>query len=165
MRVLETVEQHRRRKRRVLAITLVLSLGALASAAGWWLIRPGRAVHEVLGVAVPDGCRQLHEERAGEEDAPHFRAVYLSSTWPVEDVEALFEPLAVERRQDSRRYLLEDGTEVFVAPPRDVPATRMSPIQPVSDGVPLGTRSWIVISHGTPPASTWTVSVPPVGES
>ncbi|HJL19572.1 MAG TPA: hypothetical protein RMH99_28170 [Sandaracinaceae bacterium LLY-WYZ-13_1] len=165
MKVYETVEQHRRRKRRRLATVLLLSLGALAAAFVWWLARPGRPVQRALGVSVPEGSRQLHDERATADADASFDAVYLSSTLSVAEATARFSSIAAEANDETRRYVLPDGTEVVVAPPHEIPATRLSPIHPVADEVPLGTRSWIVISRGTPPASTWTVSVPPLGES
>lgn len=165
MQIFQPVEHHRRRTRRVLTTALALSVGLLGSSTTWWLARPGQPVDHALGVAVPDGSRQLHEEHSDGDPEQAYMAVYLSSALPVGELMERFDAIAVESRIESRRYQLADGTEIFIAPPRDIPATRLSPIHPVSDGVPLGTRAWIVISHGRPPDSTWSVSVPPYGES
>ena len=147
----------------MVGVALAWSLTVLLFATGWWLMRPGRSVEEALGVPLPDGSRQLHEERAPTDEP--FTAVYLTSTLSVSDAMDRFASIAVEANAEARRFVLRDGTEVVVAPPQDVPATRLTPIHPVSEGVPLGTRCWIVISRGRPPASTWAVSVPPYGES
>ena len=163
MQVLRTIEEHQRWTRRVLLVALGWSVAVLSIAGAWWLARPGRSVDEALGVTLPGGTRQLHEEHI-DADRP-FAAVYLTSSASVSETMDRFEAIADETNRENRRFVLPDGAEVFVSPPQDVPATQLTPIHPVSDGVPLGTRSWIVISRGSPPASTWAVSVPPFGES
>jgi hypothetical protein len=159
--VLRTVAETRRERGLVLFATGFLTLLVGWMGLGWWLGRPGEPVDRALGVELPPGSRQVHAEHADvNPDAP-FTAVYVTSAWTVAEAVERFEALAVEHHESARRFVLPDGTVVVVARPDDVPATRLSPIHPVRDDVPLGTRSWIVISRGTPPAATWSAAVPP----
>lgn len=165
MRVLRPVRNLRRPRRRLLLSALALALGSWTAACAWWVARPGEPVETALGVSVPEGSRQLHaEEMALEAEAP-FSAVYLSSALSVNDAMAYYASIATETDEATRRFVMPDGSIVEIAPARDVPATRLGPIHPVSDGVPLGTRSWIIVVRGAPPASTGVVAVPPLGES
>lgn len=166
MRVLRTVEQVRRKRRRLLGGTFLLLTVLLAAPFTWWIVRPGEPVESALGVALPPGTRLVYSERMDTEPGPApFVALYLASTLTVDALEARFEAIADRPHRSSRRFVLSDGTVVVVAPPYDVPATQLSPIHAVTEGVPLGTRSWIILSHGTPPTSTTSIAVPPMGES
>jgi hypothetical protein len=164
--VLPTVAQTRRERAIVLFAAGFLALVFGWVGLAWWLGRPGEPIEHALGVELPHGSRRVHAEHAEvDPDAP-FAAVYVSSTWSVREAVARFAAIAVEHHESAQRFILRDGTMVLVARPEDVPATRIGPIQPVTEGVPLGTRSWIVITRGTPPAATWSAAVPPhLGES
>ena len=193
MQVLRTVQQHRRLARRTLALSLAASMGFVAAGLGWWLGRPGVPVTEAYGLTLPPGTRLVFEEHgpapepvvappahvlahsraealAADDDKPPLRpieyaAMYLAAAVPLDVTQAQVEGIRGVTPLGGRRYRLPDGLEVALAPARDVPATRLAPVEPVSDGVPLGTRSWIIVSRGEAPASTGTVSVPPYGES
>lgn len=143
---------------------LALALGSWTAACAWWIARPGEPVESALGVSVPDGTRRLHGEEMTIDDETSFTAVYLSSALSVADAMAYYAAMAEHADEETRRFLMPDGTIVEIAPARDVPATRLGPIHTVSDGVPLGTRSWIMVFRGAPPASTGVVAVPPLGE-
>jgi hypothetical protein len=119
-----------------------------------------------LGVSLPSGSRRVHEEQVTvDADAP-YRAIYVSTTLSVDDAIDRFAKIATEGDRDARRFVLPNGTSVVITAPDDVPATRLMPIQPVTEGTPLGTGAWIVLSRGTPPEATWTTAVPPdFGES
>ena len=162
--ILSTVEQHRRRARRQLAAALALSLTFIGVAFAFSLARPGAPVDSALGLEMPSGTRVIREEHAASPRAA-FGAMYLSSTLPVDTAVARFGALPGVLTHGERRFLLPDGRQVVVAPAREIPATQLGPIEPVYEGVPLGTRSWIIVSRGAPPDSTGVVSVPPLGES
>lgn len=193
MQVLRTVQQHRRLARRTLTLSLAASMGFVAAAFGWWLGRPGVTVTEAYGLTLPPGTRLVLEEHgpanepgvsstapvlahshaahavsAADKPVPRpieYAAMYLAAAVPLDVAQAQIERIRGVTPLGGRRYRLPDGLHVALAPARDVPATRLAPVEPVSDGVPLGTRSWIIVSRGVAPASTGTVSVPPYGES
>lgn len=166
MRVLPSVKESRRHRAILLVSASLLALTFVSAAAGWWIGRPGAPVDRALGVQLPPGSRAIHREHAAiDEDAP-YAAMYISATWTLEEAVDHFSGLAGVRDPSARRFVLEDGTTILIAPADDVPATRLMPIRPVSEGVPLGTGSWIVVTRGRPPAATWTAAVPPdLGES
>lgn len=166
MQVLRTVAETRREQAVLLFATgfLALAFGWLGFA--WWLGRPGEPIQHALGVDLPIGSRQIHVEEADTDPRAPFAAVYVSTTWSVDEAVERFAAIAAEHHESARRFILPDGTVVVVARPDDIPATRLLPIQPIADSVPLGTRSWVVLTRGTPPAATWSAAVPPhVGES
>lgn len=165
MEVLRTVEETKRERAMVLLASGALAFFFAWASFAWWVGRPGEPVERALGVELPPGSRQVHEEHVEvDPDAP-YDAVYVSATWTVDEAIARFERLAKDSNLDARRFVMPDGTMVTVLRPDEVPATRLLPIHPVSDGVPLGTRSWIVVTRGIPPAATWTAAVPPNLES
>ncbi len=166
MEVLRTFEETRRRRTAMLLASAVTATLFAWSGFAWWLTRPGQPVDEALGVELPSGSRRIYEERVAVDSAAPFHAVYLSTTWSVDEAVAHFVSIANQVDPNARRYHLNDGTIVTIAPPEDVPATSLMPIQPVTEGIPLGTRCWIVLSRGVPPSATLFTAVPPdLGES
>lgn len=166
MRVLRTVEEARRERALLLVGSGFLALVFAWMGFAWWIGRPGEPIEAALGVDMPRGARQVHIEHAATDPAAPFDAVYVSATETVDQAVRRFERLAVSRNAEARRFVMADGTMVTVAPPDEVPATRLLPIHPIADSVPLGTRSWIIVVRGTPPAGTWSAAVPPeLGES
>lgn len=161
MEVLRTVEETRRRRAWTLVLTGALTLLVAALSVAFWLGRPGEPVEHALGVALPPGSRLVHHEHVEVDPASPYQAVYVSATWTVDEAVARFQTLASESHAEARRFVMPDGTMITVLRPDEVPATRLPPIHPVSDRVPLGTRSWIVVTRGIPPAGTWTAAVPP----
>jgi hypothetical protein len=160
MRVLPSVEETKRHRAMLLVSSALLSLTFVVVAAIWWVSRPGAPVDEALGVALPPGSRAIHRERIEAEDEAPYAAMYISATWSISEAAEHFSRLSGEDDPGARRFMLEDGTTVVIAPADDVPATRLMPIHPVSEGVPLGTGSWIIVTRGTPPAATWSAAVP-----
>src|SRR5688500_16364779 len=132
MRVLPPIRETRRRRALLIVSSALLASTFLTAAAAWWIGRPGAPVDQALGVALPPGSRAIHREAMEvDEDAP-YAAMYISATWSLEDAVDHFSGLTGERDPSTRRFLLEDGTTVMVAPAEDVPATRLMPIHPVS---------------------------------
>ncbi len=165
MRVLRTIEDARRERVMMLFASGFLALFFGWMGLAWWLGRPGEPVENAFGIEMPPGSRQVYREHVASDPDSPFEAVYVSATWTVGEAVQRFARIAAHKDMDARRYVMRDGTMVFVSPAGDVPATHVAPIRPVSDGVPLGTRSWIVIVKGTPPTTTWTAAVPPNLES
>lgn len=165
MRVLRTVEETRREHAIVLFASGFLALVFAWMGFAWWIGRPGQAVDQALGVELPPGSRQVHVEHADTDPDSPFDAVYVSATWSVNEAVARFARTAKHRDMEARRFLMRNGAMVVVSPASDVPATQLAPIHPITDGVPLGTRSWIIVVRGTPPTTTWTAAVPPDLES
>lgn len=166
MRVLKTVKETKRQRAMLLVSSSLLALACLSAAFGWWIGRRGAPVDRALGVELPPGSRAIHREHVSVHDDAPYAAVYVSTTWSLDDAVAHFSRASGERDPSARRFVLADGTTVTVAPADDVPATRLMPIRPVADAVPLGTGSWIVVMRGQPPAATWTAAVPAdLGES
>lgn len=161
MRVLRTVAEVRREQALLLFGTGFLALALGWTGLAWWLARPGQLVERALGLELPAGSRLVHSEWAEVDPESPFAAVYVSTTWTVDEAVARLTPLATEHHPAARRFLMSDGAMVVVARPEDVPATRLLPIHPVTPSAPLGTRAWIVVSRGTPPAATWSAAVPP----
>lgn len=166
MQVLRTVEETRRERALLFVGSGFLALVFAWMGFAWWVGRPGEPVDAALGVELPPGSRRVHTEHAEVDPRAPFDAIYVSATWTVDESVGRFARLATERNDNARRFVMADGTMVTVAPPDDVPATRLLPIHPIAEGVPLGTRSWIIVTRGTPPAGTWSAAVPPgLGES
>jgi hypothetical protein len=165
MRVLRTVEDARRERAIMLFASGFLALVFAWMGLAWWLGRPGQPIDEALGVEVPPGSRQVYTEHVDSDPESPYEAVYVSATWTVNEAVTRFARSAAHRDLEARRFVMRDGTMIFVSPASDVPATHVTPIRPIREDVPLGTRSWIVIVRGTPPATTWTAAVPPNLES
>jgi hypothetical protein len=165
MDVLRTVDETRRERAMVLLASGLLAFLFAWAAFAWWVGRPGASVERALGVSLPAGSRQVHEEHVEvDPDAP-YDAVYVSATWTVDEAVERLAAIATDSNVEARRFEMRDGTLVTVLRPDEIPATRLLPIQPVTEGVPLGTRSWIIVTRGTPPAATWSAAVPPNLES
>ncbi len=165
MRVLKTVEDAKRERLVMLFGAGFLALAFSWMALGWWLGRPGEPIESALGVPVPAGSREVYTEHVAADPRAPYDAVYVSATWSVREAIDRMSDRAEHTDLDSRRFTMRDGTMVVVSPAGDVPSTHTLPIHPVTDGVPLGTRSWIVVEHGTPPTTTSTAAVPPDLES
>lgn len=165
MEVLRTTEATKRERAVVLLLAGLLALAFAWAGFAWWLGRPGEPADSALGVALPPGSRIVHEEHVEVDPEAPYEAVYVSATWTVDEAVERFSRTAVQRNVNARRFVMSDGTVVMVLRADEVPATRLVPVHPVSDGVPLGTRSWIVVMRGTPPAATWMAAVPPDLES
>ncbi|HEY8432091.1 MAG TPA: hypothetical protein VIL20_27125 [Sandaracinaceae bacterium] len=166
MQVLRTVEQTTRERALLWVGSGFLALVFAWMGFAWWIGRPGEPIERALGVELPPGSRRVHSEHAEVDPHAPFEAVYVSATESVDAAVARYSAVAEESNFHARRFRLRGGTMVTVAPPDEVPATRLLPIHPITDGVPLGTRSWIVVTRGTPPAGTFSAVVPPdLGES
>lgn len=165
MEVLRTTEETKRERALVLLASGLLAFFFAWASFAWWIGRPGAPVDDALGVSLPPGSREVHREHIEVDPAAPYDAVYVSATWTVGEAVERFASRAREANVDARRFVMPDGTLITVLRPDEVPATRLLPIHPVTEGVPLGTRSWIVVTRGTPPAATWTAAVPPNLES
>lgn len=161
MEVLRTTEATKREQAVVLLVAGALAFLFACAGFAWWVGRPGEPIGRALGVELPAGSRQVHIEHAAVDPAAPYEAVYVSATWTVDEAVARFAGLAAKPNLEARRFVMPDGTLVTVLRPDEVPATRILPIHPVTDGVPIGTRSWIIVMRGTPPAGTWMAAVPP----
>ncbi len=166
MQVLRTVEETKRERALLLVGSGFLAIVFAWMGFAWWIGRPGEPIDAALEVSMPPGSRRVHVEHADVDPSAPFDAVYVSATETVDEAVGRYAAMAAERNVNARRFVMEDGTMITVAPPDEVPATRLLPIHPITEGVPLGTRSWIVVTRGTPPAATWSTAVPPdLGES
>ncbi|MCB9659547.1 MAG: hypothetical protein H6726_18015 [Sandaracinaceae bacterium] len=113
---------------------------------------PSRDVSVALGVQLPPGTQQAHEQAGAGPEGASVSLVVLATRESEQDTLAFLRHLPGAR--DTRPGCVDvSGATVCVTPPERVPRTLFAPVRPVADAAPAWARAWIAVerSEGPPP--------------